>query len=426
MTETGASAAAEWKKHWPLVLAGLVGMSFYSVVTYSLGTFIAPLEQEFGWSRAAISAGLTIFTITAMVGGPLIGALIDKIGTRRVAVPGIALHAAAFAGLSLANGSLAQWLALWTALALAALTTRSLLWSTAVSSVFTLGRSFALSVMLCGTALGQMSPLLAGWLIEQQGWRQAYLWIGLGWGGFGFLLVLLFFHDAREHGKRSGGTPVVSGDLPGLTAAEALRDSRILRIGMANIILTTIGSGITVHLVPILTGTGLDRGSALAIASIAGISGIAGKLCTGWLLDRFQGNLVPFLSFAPSALAYYVLLDHGDSRTMLTVAVLIMGYCGGASFQTTTYLTSRYAGLKNFGTIFGTIGSAMMLGTSIGPLLAGFFYDTAGSYRLLLTLGIPAVLACALCFVGLGAYPEFKKSGRPPEQRALPEEEANG
>ena len=98
MAAPAATAKAEWKAHWPLIMASLVGMSFYAVVTYSLGTFIAPLEQEFGWSRAAISSGLTIFTVTAMIGGPLMGALIDKVGTRRVAVPGLALHAAAFAG----------------------------------------------------------------------------------------------------------------------------------------------------------------------------------------------------------------------------------------------------------------------------------------------------------------------------------------
>ena len=49
------TAAQEWKGHWTLVLAAMAGMSFYSVVTYSLGTFIEPLENQFGWSRARIS-----------------------------------------------------------------------------------------------------------------------------------------------------------------------------------------------------------------------------------------------------------------------------------------------------------------------------------------------------------------------------------
>ncbi len=410
------SAASEWKMHWPLVLAGLVGMSFYSIVTYSLGTFIAPLEEEFGWSRTAISAGLTIFTVTAMIGGPLVGALIDKVGTRRVAVPGIALHAAAFAGLSLANGAILQWFALWLVLALAALTTRSLIWSTGVSSVFSISRSFALSVMLSGTALGQMSPLLAGWLIETQGWRQAYLYLGLGWGGLGFLLVLLFFRDARARRDQSGDAASAAPILAGLTFSEALRDSRVVRIGLANVLLTLVGSGIAVHLVPILSSTGVDRAAALGIAATAGITGIAGKLITGWLLDRVQGNIVPFLSFALAPVGYVLLLYSGGSVPLLVSAVLFMGYSSGAGLQTTTYLISRYAGLRNFGKIFGTIGSLMMLGTSIGPLFAGYMFDVSGNYTLLLSIGIPAALTCALSFVGLGPYPDHAsvKAGQGP------------
>ncbi len=408
-----STALDEWKAHWPLILASLVGMSFYSVVTYSLGTFIAPLEEEFGWSRAAISLGLTIFTLTAMVGGPFIGAAIDRWGTRKVAVPGIALHAAAFAGLSLANGTLVQWYMLWSLLAVAALTSRSLLWSTAVSSVFTKGRSFALSVMLSGTAIGQMSPMLAGWLIEDYGWRQAYLLIGCGWGGLGFVLVMLFFRDAREQGRRSGIAAPVSADLPGLSVAEAVRDSRVLRIGLANIFLTFVGSGIAVHLVPILGGAGLTRGDAVALAALGGITGIAGKLAAGWVLDRVQGSLVPFSCFSLSSIGYALLLNGAGSKPTLAAAVLILGFAGGTGLQITTYLISRYAGLRNFGKIFGTISSAIMLGTSIGPVFAGRMYDMTGNYTLLLTIGIPIVLLCALCFVGLGPYPDFAE--RKPE-----------
>ncbi len=409
MATPGTTARDEWKAHWPLVFASLLGMSFYAVVTYSLGTFIAPLEAEFGWSRAAISAGLTIFTVTAMIGGPIIGAAADRWGTRRVAVPGIALHAAAFAGLSLANGALMQWYALWSVLALAALTTKSLIWSTAVSSVFSVSRSFALSVMLCGTALGQMSPILAGWLIEDYGWRQAYLVIGGGWGGLAFALVLLFFRDARAHGARTGIAAVASADLPGLSVDQAIRDPRLLRIGLANIVLSLVGSGIAVHLVPILSAAGLARGDAVAIAAIGGIAGIAGKLGAGWLLDRVEGSLVPFCGFALAALGYALLLYAESSRPLLTAGVVLLGFSGGTGLQITTYLISRYAGLRNFGKVFGTIGSAMMMGTSIGPVFAGLMYDITGNYTLLLTIGIPMALICALCFVGLGPYPDFKE-----------------
>ncbi|MCB2072182.1 MAG: MFS transporter [Novosphingobium sp.] len=402
------TAREEWKAHRGLVLAGMLGMSFYSIITYSLGTFIEPLEQEFGWSRAEISLGLTIFTLTATFGGPLIGAVIDRFGTRRVALPGIALHAAAFAAFGITDGSIFQWIVLWSVMAVVALATKGLIWSAAVSSVFTVSRSLALAVMLTGTALGQASPIVANWLIESVGWRMAYVWLGAGWGGLAFILVLLFFFDAREHSRRSGAASPSAAGLPGLTSAEAIRDSRIWRIGLANLAMTFVGGGITVHLVPILSETGAERSVAVAIAASAGIAAIAGKLLAGVLLDRIQSSLIPFTAFALPALGYFLLLDRFESDAMLTLGVMIIGFASGAGFQITTYLVSRYGGLRNFGKIYGTISSTLMLGASLGPLASGMLYDATGSYELLVVAAIPVVLVAALMFVGLGPYPDFK------------------
>jgi predicted MFS family arabinose efflux permease len=408
-----ATAAQEWKSGWPMIVAAMLGMSFYSVITYTLGTFIQPLEDEFGWSRAQISGGLTIFSLTAMLGGPLIGAVIDRVGTRRVALPGIALHALAFAAFGFTSGSIFQWLALWTVMALVALATKGLIWSAAVSSVFNVSRSLALAVMLSGTALGQASPIIANWLIDDFGWRMAYVWLGLGWGGLALVMVALFFYDARDRNKRSGAPANQAAVLPGLTGAEALRDSRIWRIGIANVIMTFIGGGLVVHLVPILTETGASRSTAVAIAATGGIASIAGKLLAGVALDRVQSSLIPFASFALLAVGYFLLLDWFDSNLALTLGVLTIGFGGGAGFQITTYLVSRYGGLKNFGKIYGAISSAIMLGTSLGPLASGLLFDITGSYELLLIGGIPVVLFAATMFIGLGPYPEFKE---PPEE----------
>lgn len=402
------TARQEWKSHWPMVLAGLVGMSFYSIVTYTLGVFMEPLEKEFGWSRSEISIGLTIFLLTAFFGGPLIGAVIDRIGTRRVALPGLALHAVAFAALGSTSSSIVQWIALWSVMAVIALTTKGLIWSAAVSSVFSASRSLALAVMLTGTALGQASPIVANWLIENAGWRMAYVWLGLGWGGLAFLLVLLFFFDARDHSRRSGSTSQEPAPLSGLTGAEAMRDSRIWRMGIANVCMTFVASGVTVHLVPVLTETGAERSVAVAIAASAGIAGIAGKLLAGVVLDRIQSNLIPFGAFAAPAIGYFLLLDTFNSNALLTVGVLVMAFAGGAGFQITIYLVSRYGGMKNFGKIYGTISSAIMLGASLGPLASAMLYDATGSYQLMIMVTIPVVLIAASLFLGLGPYPEFK------------------
>ena len=418
------SAKEEWKSHWPMVAAAMVGMSFYSVITYSLGVFMAPLEDAFGWSRTQISAGLTTFFVVTMIGGPLVGALIDRLGTRWIATIGMALTASAMAAFSTANGSTSQWFALWFVFGLCSLMVKSTIWSTSVSSVFTVSRGLALAIALSGSAIGQaLSPLIATQLIAEFGWQQAYLWLGFGWGGFAFFLLLFFFYDVRDVNKRqAAANPTASAQavsLPGLTFNQGIRDSRVLRIALANILMPILGSGVTVHMVPLIRETGATASTAAEIAAMAGVAGLAGKIVTGWLLDRFQGNLIPFLSTAVAAVGYFLLLNMLHTEIALFAGAMVLGYSSGAGFQVTTYLISRYAGMKAFGALFGLVASLLMGGAAIGPTIAGIFFDATGSYTLLLTAAIPTALIVAFLFVGLGPYPDFGKPS--PEPKKQPE-----
>ena len=406
--DTGTTAAAEWRAHWPKVLSGMVGMSFYAMLTYHFGLFIQPLEKEFGWHRADISLGLTIYTMGAVLLGPFVGALIDRVGSRWIGIVGLTGTSLSLAALGFANGSLVQWYLLWTAIACTALGVKSTVWGAAVSSLFTTSRGLALALVLCGSAIAQsLSPLVANALIASQGWRDAYRWIGLGWGGLALVLILLFFFDAHDQKRRRDPalSPVAS--LAGLTVKEALRSSQILRIALANLFMSAVGAGVSVHLVPILSGTGVSRSAAAAMAATAGVAGIAGKLLTGWLMDRFQGNIIPFVSFALQAVGYGLLLNKLGSPAALTAGVMVLGYTAGAGLQVTTYLCSRYAGMRSFGTVYATIGSMLMLGTSVGPWIAGSVFDHTGSYNALLWVAIPTALIGAAMFIGLGAYPVF-------------------
>jgi MFS family permease len=386
----------------------MIGMSFYSMLTYHFGLFIQPLEKEFGWHRAQISLGLTIYTMGAVLLGPFVGALIDRVGSRSIAIVGLTGTSLSMAALGFANGSLVQWYLLWAAIACTALGVKSTVWGAAVSSLFTSSRGLALALVLCGSAIAQsLSPLVANALIASQGWREAYRWIGLGWGGLALVLILFFFFDAHDQKRRSDIASLPVASLAGLTVHEALRSSQILRIAFANLLMSSVGAGVSVHMVPILSGTGISRSAAAAMAATAGVAGIAGKLVTGWLLDRFQGNIIPFISFALQAVGYGLLLNKLNAPAALTLGVMVLGYTAGAGLQVTTYLCSRYAGMRSFGKVYATIGSMLMLGTSVGPWIAGSVFDRTGSYNVLLLVAIPTVLIAAAMFIGLGAYPVF-------------------
>ena len=67
---------------------------------------------------------------------------------------------------------------------------------------------------------------------------------------------------------------------------------------------------------------------------------------------------------------------------------MISGYAGGTKIQLCSYLTARYAGIRNYGTIFGFMTSIISLSSMAGPLLAGVSHDRYGSYAAMMYTGV--------------------------------------
>lgn len=424
MASVAMSPSQEWRTYWPLVLAATIGFSFHSVVTYSTGLFIEPLSREFGWSRAQITAGLSIAAVLSVPLSPLVGAMIDRWGTRRLALPGMIMTMALMTAFGFATGSTVQWLALWTIYAIVSLGIKSTIWTVAISGCFAAGRGFALAVTLCGTAVAQtVVPILSQWLIEAFGWRQAYMWLAIGWGGPALILAGFFLYDARDRNRlaRVKGQQASAEDLslPGLSVREALRSVPLLRIGVATLFTMVLGIAVIVHQVPILTEAGVTREYAAYLAGLSGIAAIFGKLITGWLMDRVDAGIVGGATMAIAAVAFLLLLEPFRAPAMIVISMMIIGYSGGAKLQICAYLTSRYAGMRNFGKIFGVMASIIALGAGLGPMLAGAVYDVYGSYSPLIIVGIPGSLIAGLLLIGMGPYPDWSgRTASPAPQRS--------
>jgi predicted MFS family arabinose efflux permease len=167
--------------------------------------------------------------------------------------------------------------------------------------------------------------------------------------------------------------------------------------------------GLTVHLFPILTEAGVSRGSAAWMVSLAGVAGIAGKLVTGWLLDRFRPNWVGGATLAAAALAFLLLMEGITSPALIVVAMLVNGYAGGSKTQITGFLTASYGGMKNFGKIYGVMAALMAAAAGVGPLLAGLIYDSVGGYGPFLGLGAAGCILGGILMMTMPAYPAWQK-----------------
>jgi len=396
-------------------------------MTASTGLFIEPWTKEFGWSRTLLSSGMSITSVTTFVFSPFFGVLIDRIGTRRMALPGLVLLAATMASLSLLDGSVWMWFAVWTVYAAAALATKSTVWTAGVASAFEASRGLALGLTLSGSALAQaITPPLTDFLINAYGWRMALVCLGLGWGGLAVLLCVFLLYDGydasrAERKKNPDGKAEKSllADSPGLSIPEAWRSVALWRIAISTFIIMVVTIALVVHQIPILQEIGVDRTTAAYYAGMAGLAGVAGKLVTGWLLDRYPARWVGGLTLGATALTFILLLLPGRSMPIIFAAMFINGYAAGTKLQITGYLTSAYAGMRHFGAIFGTMASLIAAGSGLGPLMGGFIYDSYGSYDPYLWFGIFGTLISAFLIFGLPDYPGWVK--RPHAKGAAPQ-----
>src|SRR5262249_26122010 len=157
------------------------------------------------------------YAVASVLLGPVVGIALDKWGPRRVALLGSILTGLTWALFSTLNGSIAYWLFLWLLFAFACQLIMVNVWTTAISGSPAVQRGLARAMAMAGTGFATViSPNLANYVIEHQGWRAAFLVMGIGWAGVITLICYFTLHD--RHSRASAdhdATP--QAELPGYT-----------------------------------------------------------------------------------------------------------------------------------------------------------------------------------------------------------------
>jgi MFS family permease len=384
---------------WLVVAAAFCGVmvSFGSLLVFTFGIFLKPLSAEFGWSRESISTAFGIAALTVAAGSPLLGRLLDRYGARRVVLSCMATFGLAFCSLTLLTPNLAHLYATFFVLGAVGNGTTQMGYSRAVASWFTDKRGLALALVMAGVGAGSMIlPWMAQKIIDAQGWRTAYAVLGAMVFVLGIPLTAMFVREpASEHGLE----PVMQGS----SVADGLR-SRAFWLLVATLFLSSIAvNGTITHLSPLLTDRGIGTETAALAVSVLGGSSLAGRLVTGYLLDRYFGPRVSFVLLAGVGAGIILLATATHSGSGLLGAALV-GFGLGGEADITPYLLTRYFGLRAFSTLYGLTWSAYAIAGAAGPVLMGKVFDMTRSYASLLTLLSAVTLAAALLMLLLPAY----------------------
>jgi MFS family permease len=398
---------SEWRSGWPLVALTALGLTCAPVTlpVYTLGTFVRPLQAEFGWSRGEIQTAILFSTGLAVIAAPLAGELVRRFGIRRTILSGLVGIAASCALASRLGAALWQLYAAYALMALLGTGAGAVPWTTLIASHFSKARGLALGLALSGTGLcAILMPQIVTWALAMFDWRFAYLALG----GFALLVALpaCLLVLPREQAGPATASAVRPQQASGMTLRQAVHHWRFWVLGAATACIYMTVGGIIPNLVPAITDQGISPAGAASVMSTFGASVIAGRIVVGALVDRFWAPAVAALVLAPAAAACLILQQDAGIATYAAAAALL-GVATGMEFDVLGFLTARYFGLADFPRIYGRLYIFVAASAGSAPLIFGYLFDATGSYDLPLGIGAVLLGLGGVLMLALGRYPDW-------------------
>jgi MFS family permease len=189
----------------------------------------------------------------------------------------------------------------------------------------------------------------------------------------------------------------------GATVRQGLSSRCFWVLAIVLLIDSFANSSITIHLPAMLADRGIPPVQAAIALSAMGAAAVAGRLATGWLIDRVFAVYISAALLVASALGVFMLTS-AQSLAAGAIGAVLVGFGMGGEGDVTPYLLSRYFGLRSFSTLYGGTYMATAIAWAVGPTLMGRAHDATGSYAGQLLAIDVALLAAAGLMLTLPRY----------------------
>jgi len=391
------SQLQEFKRGWPIVLAGTIGMVTASITLpfHLLGPTIKSLEKEFGWSRIEIVTGESFLTVGALLSAWIVGRLMDVYGPRIVALVSLPFAVVGMVAVTQVNASLWLFYGFYFLIGFLGGGCSGLPYTAAIGAWFKKGRGFALGLALTGSGIGgALAPFLAAWAVQLGDWRYGFLFAaGLMALGIPSILFLLKPSPDSEPATREPAHPSAANPAMTMKRMDVLRDKRFQIIMFVFGIIALLDSGVILQIAPLLIESGYSVTHAAAITSLIGVAIIVSRIATGWLVDHFSPQLVGCVIFMTTAIG--CIGFHFRTDVLAPILTLSVGITVGLSVQLKSLMILKYFDLRHYGLVFGTFSSIYSAAALASPVAVGFLFHelhTAGLIVVGILYGVAAVV----------------------------------
>jgi AAHS family 4-hydroxybenzoate transporter-like MFS transporter len=408
--------------------------------TAAIGYIAPSLLREWGVAKPALGPVLSAALFGLAAGALATGPLADRYGRKRVLLGAVLIFGLACLSSSYAR-SLDELTVLrfFTGLGLGAAMPNAV---TLVSEYCPdRRRAMLTNAMFCGFPLGaSLGGFLAAWIIPLWGWRGVLTLGGITPLVLVVLLLALLPESARFMVAKAWPADRIRAVLRRISSS-ADRSERFVTVEGAGAAKTGNGIGVIlsrpyragtfslwiayfmglvifyslINWMPVLfSDAGLDPRTATLISALFPLGGV-GAIASGWLMDRFNANLIVAGGYGLTALAIYCIGQAAGNVGALVVIVFLAGTIMNTSQTSLPALAAAFYPTQGRAT-----GVAWMLGLGRFGGIAGSFLVAELTLRHLGFSGIFAVMAVPGLAAAAALVIKQRSAGRPAVLGAAP------
>ena len=389
---------------WIILSAGFAILFFNGGSRSALGLMLKPMVDDLGWSRTALSLGITAYMLVSALAMPFVGRLADRHDLRWIMGAGVIVGAAGVGLMSLIASPWHLFAVYGLVFALGNAGISNPIVSVMIVRWFPDRRGVANSVAVSGNAIGQLVivGLLAQSLIRF-GWRVSYAVLGLA-----NLVILapVVFAAVRSAPARvaqperpSGDNPLAMAPATDVRQVPLLTSVQLWLLGGIYAICGFQDFFVQTHVVAFALDTGFGTVIAGNLLALMGVMGLLGVLASGFLADRMGPGRPTLLCFV-MRIGIFLLVMLSQAKPAVMVFALLYGFTFLMTAPLTVIFSGNIFGTARLGRISGTISMIHQISGGLGALAGALAFDIWGSYdrafALMLVLSVTATVGTLL------------------------------
>jgi MFS family permease len=397
---------------WVVAVTSVLGMFGNGSISSGFPRFFEPIRQDLGISYTSMSLVFSLARAEGGMGGPVVGWLVDRFGSRPVILFG---GLTAGIGLMLLSQADSYWELVLLFAGVVSIGKTAGLGQTLMAAVnqwFIRRKALALSTLMTAFAGGgAFIVLLLDLGISQIGWRSTVLFTGLFIALLTIPVALIVRSKPEDMGLRPDddgdgarlaqgesrhGSRAAPAEIQEFTVWQALRTSAFWFILLGVITRVSASNAIVIHIFPMLTLQGLDAQTATFYVSAMFFLAIPLRFLLGVAGGRFSSRKLLFWGMNLGAVGLFALWG---APGLVGVVIFVLGLAVVEGITSVNWLmVGDYFGRGRFASLMGAMSVFHNIGLFIAPIFAGWVRDQTGSYNLVLLTFAPLFVVSAIFF----------------------------